>query len=89
MLWPLLTAAKRRGQPELLHQLYESARLSKVQLSSTDNVVVHVPSSRVTKGPEIPITRKELEQTTQWLRFKLGPPLERLGKECHVEWAGE
>ena len=81
-----------RGQPKLLHQLYESAKLAKVQLSTETETVVHVPSSRNprgSQGPILPITRRDLEEITKRLRHRLAPPLERLGKECHVEWVGE
>ena len=78
----------RGGRPELLQQLHESARLAKVQLSTATETTVHVPSSKSAQGPSIPLSRKEMEQITRKLRLRLGPPLERLGKECHVQWAG-
>jgi len=81
-----------RGQPKLQHQLYESAKLAKVQLSTESETVVHVPASRNPRGQQgvtLPITRRDLEDITKRLRNRLAPPLERLGKECHVEWVGE
>lgn len=78
----------RGGRPELLQQLHESARLAKVQLSSATETTVHVPSSKSAQGPSIPLSRNQMEQITRKLRLRLGPPLERLGKECHVQWAG-
>ena len=81
-----------RGQPKLLHQLLHSARMAKVQLSTLTETVVHMPSSnnpRAQRGPTLDISRTEMEAMTQRLRSKLSPALERLGKECFVEWVGE
>ena len=81
-----------RGQPKLLHQLLHSARMAKVQLSTLTETVVHMPSSsnpRAQRGPTLNISRTEMEGMTQRLRSKLSPPLEKLGKECFVEWVGE
>ena len=81
-----------RGQPKLLHQLLHSARLAKVQLSTLMETVVYVPNSTDSRGPQgpaLPITRADLESITQRLRSRLSPPLEKLGKECFVEWAGK
>lgn len=81
-----------RGQPKLLHQLLHSARMAKVQLSTLTETVVHMPSSsnpRAQRGPTLNISRIEMEGMTQRLRSKLSPPLERLGKECYVDWVGE
>lgn len=69
--------------------LYKAARAAKIELSTKEETSIAVTCPTEDKPVEISLTRDEMELSTQWLRFKLGPPLERLGKECHIEWAGE
>lgn len=79
-----------RGQADLMLEIYKAARCAKIELSTKDETTIMVPNGYDQSKPvEVTLSRQEMELTTSWLRFKLGPPLERLGKECHIEWSGE
>ncbi|KAK9846442.1 hypothetical protein WJX81_003839 [Elliptochloris bilobata] len=81
-------AADARGDPAAMARLTEAAETAKRALSGAEAAAVDLVVVEGGPGFRAEVTRAEFEALTAPLRARLWPPLEAIGRQAFVEWAG-
>ena len=75
-------------EPADMLRLADAVEAAKRTLSEAESASIRLPSWGSGGGVlHADVTRTQFEEATAALRARLGPPLERLGREACLEWA--